>query len=450
MVGVFLILILALDDLASAHQSIWMHPEPANRIEIDNKCKSLFTAPYVLKSYSYKSNSAGQLVPTISSVAKLGRPDEYDKVDEKILQSWAQVHSYTTPEKIKMLKDRSRDLDHLRTSYFYYQNEAGDSIGIRVFDASTEVYFQGEKWTDISASTSKAPLEISLPGFLLPGRADAKKFFAWELGLLNADPSLAKGTELAFTQVAMRLDTAYNDEGYTFFGSTQTVAQLKMKIFAQTRLAQVPFFEKYGLKPVMKRGADGIERPIELTPGMILIAADAQDFITINFGLRLFANRKSESQRYDEKSMMDHIKHNQEFLRQLDQNKLEISSLDELSQISLKLIDFLKNTKRFPAWSEYQSQNLNLFVTSYFRLINSIPEKWRSSSWKNMRHLLLRALTQSSPQLAYYYLYSGLSIGTSDQFSKTYDPAQEKNFFENLPLMDRLVLPLDPDKIRRH
>lgn len=437
-----LILILGYSAQASGLKSTWVFPEPHSQTQAPKEklCKALFAKTFTLTTKSYQAGAGGSFTPSYNQSITADRPEAFNQIADKILKSWSQIHAYTSAENITILQQRDRNLDPMRLAYFNFENEMGESIGIRIFDASDIVYRQSRPWKEVDPVTSQAPLEISKPGFQLPGRDSKKPFFALELGLLNADPGLARGTEFAFTQVAEFLDVHYNGSEFTFFGHTEKAEKLNMMVYAQTRSHQVAFFEKYGLKPIIQKLEDGSEAPIEVTPGMILIGATTKDFLHRNFGKRIFANSKGSSGKPAEINMQEMIKHNQEYLRKIDQKRMTFTNLADYYTIAQKLHYLLSVAKEDPLYSETQGQRLTIFFQLYLETINSLPESLRDQeSWENLRTIILYSLTQSDPQAAYYYFYTNM-IRNHSQI--TFDAKAEKKFFQIFPLLPSIPLPL--------
>lgn len=433
----------------SALTATWLIPSPVTQ-SIDSKlCSNVFLKPFQLVSISHKIDQAGQFIPKVESSTEWNRPLAYDEVSGKILKAWDAIHGYTSADNLAMLARRDQNLDPMRTSYFLFENQSHQNVGIRVFDASDIILKNEVPWLEVQSDSSVAPLEQSKPGFQLPFRNSGKPFYAWELGLLNADPALRRGTEYSFTNVASRLDHDYNGGDFIFFGRTQKVQATNMMIYAQTRAHQVSFFEQYGLKPITEKNLNGEQVPIEVTPGMILVGATAKDFIEINFSKRVFTSGKSENSRLDEAQMKEQIRQNQAYLSYLDKNILSDMNMKDIVEVERKLIQVIRSASQDPMNSQTQGERLAAMLSTYFRIVNSVPAPWRSSDWQNLRKTILYSLTQTSPQLAYYYLYIHLRQATGGNFELAFTPQAEADFFKRFPIPSALPLGIKAEVYRQ-
>lgn len=424
--------------MASALSATWLIPGPVVSKSNSRQCINLFSNPFSVHAISHEIDADGNYGPKVKYSTHVGRPASYDQVAAKIFRAWGDIHGYTSAENLSMLAERDRRLGPMRTSYFLFENEDGQNVGIRVFDASDIVFRAETPWPEGSASPSAAPVELSKPGFKLPGRNSGKPFYALELGLLNGDPSLSRGTEYAFTNVASRLDTDYNGGEFAYFGRTLKIKNLDMMIYAQTRAHQVSFFEKYGLKPVLQKNETNELAPVEVASGMILIGATAEDFIEKNFTQKVFTTKKDEAARFDEAQMKLEIKANQEFLTELEKRIISPISLNDFARLEQKLTETLIRAKSHPANSEARNEILFQILTIYFQFVNSVPPQWRHTpNWSNLRKILLSAFLQTSPELSYYNIYLHLSGQAGNGVDMIITPQSEAEFLNRLPVLER-------------
>lgn len=433
---------------ANSVRSGWVYTRSVDSSEthrIANSCKALFAVPFALVSFSHTMGSSGQLESSVSETIHLGRPEVFDAIAGEILTSWRYTHSYTTDDKIVMLMKRDQALDPRRVAYFQFKSETDEMVAIRVFDASDRVYRNNEVWNDVDANTAISPTEKSLSDFLFPARVPGKEFTGIDIGLLNSTPNLIRGTELAFTQVAEFIDQHYNANEFQFFGRGSLLKKRNMKVYAQTRLKQVDFFRQYGLKPVMKKDKDGVETPVELTPGMILIEVNADEFIEKNHGRKLFADHKQAQGQY-KNNYKEHQREIQQGLDRLDKSKIKFSTLDEIIMLHDKIMYALSVATRYPLYSEQQSKSLAAIFTTYYKVVNSIPENMRDGkNWTNLRHHILSALIQPDPQLTYYYFFVTINRKINERQSFQHTANDEKEFFRRFPMLPFLPLGIKPE-----
>ncbi len=413
--------------------STFAYPTPA-RFEAKTKCQAALSPKFDTVKISYAHSPSGEFSPSLSRTQESGRNSETTRMADSILADMLNVHGYTTPEKIKMLTERDRNLAPMRTSYFEFRSDQNEGVGLRIFDASDQVMAAGQAWPEASTTDSTSPIELSHPSYRLPGRDQNTPFFGIEIGLLAKDPNLSKGVETAFGYVADSIDFNYNASEFRFFGRTQKVIDKDMKVWAQTRKATVSLFERYGFAPVVEVTENGDSSPVELSPGMILLSMPANEFIDRYFSKRLFAHRKEGPDMYDQQRFRQDFKDNQIALDQLDKSKMDIRSAQEVMDVQIPLFRALTSLRQRYLQKEDIQQDLTSVMFLYYKLINNIPESLRIPTWANLRITILNSLCQSSPLLGYYYLYTSLHANDGEDTDLVFSPEQEKSFFERFPV----------------
>lgn len=429
-------------ELLAMHLQSWAVRQPANtgagvlalqlqaepvqqKSMIGKACAKLHTVVFRSQLISFRVDTTGQFLPGVENWIGDAKAKQWIDIPNKILSDWQNVHQYTTPEKIEALRFFDQSLSPLRTSYSLFESGA-DRAGIRVFDGSTHIYKDGFVWGEASRTDSRLPIERIDKDLKLPERESGNARIV-EIGLLDVTSNVSQGMRWAFGKVAQYLDNTHNRMSFMAFGKVKDAQDRKLKVYAQTRKEQVALFERFGLLPVLDAQGD----MVILSSGLVLMAADGGTFIQKNFIHQILPQMKDQKQEgWSLQGTLAQMKAQHDYMNGLDANKLQITSRQELVDMGAAMIRLLDSARTYSPGSQGHGERLTLFLSTYFRVINSLPVEMRSRHWEQMRMTLLHVLSQADPQAAYLTLWMHFN---PDKIQGSVTPDFEARFFQQMP-----------------
>jgi hypothetical protein len=417
-----------------------IHIEARPRIETTDSrasrsCRGTHAVQFTSLSSGARINSQGEYEAIADTKTVWTRPKEWLDIAKKIFRDWVDVHKYTTSDKIPNLAKLDSELSPLRTSYIFFETSAEDRAGLRMFDGSTKVFKSFEEWPRASETDHRLPIERLDPDLKLPERENPNSYVV-ELGLLDVTQNVSQGMRWVFSKAAFALDDHYNNGEFVNFGRTNVADKLKVKVYAQTREEQVATFERFGLKPVL----DSNGAPTRLRTGLILLSANAGDFISKNYLHQHIPSLKNEpgQRAWSESNFREQAKLHHEDMRRLESLPLDITSPHELPEMRAAMIRLLSSARTFPAYSQAQGERLVLFLRTYFRVVNAMPPGLRAKNWNSIKRTILHAMSQSDPQAAYLVLWMHFGRPTSGWSNQIPMNQFEARFYQNMPILQNL------------
>lgn len=372
-------------------------PIPINNFKT---CLSLFEAPkyqpQILKRLVDGPKEQQDTLPgKIHDISN--KPPESESIFNKIMDNWLESGHYNQNQ-INLLRSRDQSLPQDRTHYIEFE-QANESVGLRVLDASDLLFYASLPAADSSTSSKPVSLIETLYQFDLPERVASKQGVApayiWELGLLSAPHFFQKGIESIFFQVAYMLDFNYNQSGMMVFRSTEQLEKINLQIYGISRRKLVPKYQELGFEVVTEKDEKGQTVEKVFPDGMVLIKISGANFLKKHFLSQTIPASEIHSVKRDPKYLTDSDFSKKWYanMRHLKTLRFEIKSQSDLENGHFELQRRYQRLLSQPNFSQAQWDAWRDFIEFHYVLWNSIPKSIRPQEWDVIQLQLTRCLS---------------------------------------------------------